>query len=85
MFCKSSCEKVFASIKNEPIYLIYIKSHREQLYWSSGMFATCLMLLILILFLSYLGWALPNYFRIAGAVADASALRWKSMKPYDHD
>jgi hypothetical protein len=48
-------------------------------------FVDCVFSLIIILPLTYLGWLLSNYFRMAGTVADASALRWKSMKPYEHD
>ena len=45
--------------------------------------SVCLLSLILIFFLTYFGWLLPNQFRIAGTVADATAMRWKSMKPYE--
>jgi hypothetical protein len=47
--------------------------------------SVCLLSLILIFFLTYFGWLLPNQFRIVGATADAAAMRWKSMKPYEHD
>jgi hypothetical protein len=53
--------------------------------WVSAVLAACTFSLIIILPLTYLGWLLSNYFRMAGTVADASALRWKSMKPYEHD
>jgi hypothetical protein len=46
---------------------------------------SCELSLFVILPLTYFGWLLPNQFRIAGTVADATAMRWKSMKPYDHD
>ena len=54
-------------------------------YWMSDVFVECVFSLFIILPLTYFGWLLPNQFRIAGTVADATAMRWKSMKPYDHD
>ena len=32
-FAKDSREKYFPVLNNKPIYLIYMKSHREQLYY----------------------------------------------------
>lgn len=48
-------------------------------------FDACVFSLIIILPLTYFGWLLPNQFRIAGTLADAAAMRWKSMRPYEHD
>jgi hypothetical protein len=53
--------------------------------WLNGLIAGCLFSLIIILPLTYFGWLLPNQFRVVGATADAAAMRWKSMEPYDPD
>ncbi len=53
--------------------------------WMGEVFDACVITLFIILPLTYFGWLLPNQFRIVGATADAAAMRWKSMKPYEHD
>jgi hypothetical protein len=68
--------------RSDRIFLNFL--HFSDL-WTTELMTSCELSLFVILPLTYFGWLLPNQFRIAGTVADATAMRWKSMKPYDHD